>query len=237
MNRFNLLHFTNPQPLAVIEDNNTNLQTMNYFQYLFSDRKGRTYWIIYYSVLFLILFVNSLMYASQLKHIKNPIESVNFSIFDLIFYFFIFFAFPLFYSFSFIKYSKQQRFLKKYSSLITDNSIRSVSVVINQGNYQMTALKSNRFVTINPAPKIDTFTIAEIEDNLVILGQCYTFGVFREHLRPLLINLGDKKKIVDYEFAKIANDYTISVKENDLEVDFKKPIFDIKKLKIKDWKQ
>lgn len=42
--------------------------------------------------------------------------------------------------------------------------------------------------------------------------------------------------MVGYKYVKIAKEYNFRIVENDLEIHFEKPMFDITMLKIKDWK-
>ncbi len=211
-------------------------KSMNFFQYMFSDKNGKAFWILYYFVLIVLFLLNYAIDLSSKKTVEIAETNNSFPIFSLLIIFFLVFAFPLFYIYSFSKYREQQRFLDYYSKKIKENSIRKVSVEIIQGNYKMTAFRTSYYATVNPAPKNDIFTIAEIEDNLAILGHAYTFGVFKEHLTPIILNLGEDRKKTYYQFAKIADKYKISEVDKNLEIDFENSIFDIKKLIIKDWK-
>lgn len=211
-------------------------KSMNFFQYMFSDKNGKAFWIFYYFVLIIIFLLNYAIDLSSKKTIEITETNNLFPIFNFLIILILISAFPLFNIYSFSKYREQQRFLEYYSKKIKENSIRKVNVEIIQGSYKMTAIRTSYFATVNPAPKNDIFIIAEIEDNLAILGQAYTFGVFKEHLTPIILILGEDRKHVYYQFAKIANKYKISEVDNNLVIDFENPIFDIKKLVINDWK-
>ncbi len=209
---------------------------MNYFKYILSDKKGRPYWAFYYAALFMFS-------AIQLSVNWDQISFIDFEIrFNLLFVFYLFtliivlFAFPLYYSYSFYNYKIQVRFLKRCYNILNENSIRKVTVETTQSSYEFAGFRTNWKARINPEPTIGTFTIVVIGSDLIVLGLRYGFGVFREHLRPILINLGGENGMVGYKYVKIAKEYNFRIVENDLEIHFEKPMFDITMLKIKDWK-
>ena len=147
---------------------------MNYFRYIFSDKKARVFWIVYYAIFgcsaLTILFLAILL----------PDSSID--LLSIIIYFLVGFAFILFYSRSYINYKARELFIEKYSERFEKNSLKNKTVELIQGSYHVTAIKSNYYAKINPEPKIEEFLIARMEDYLIIFGQTYTFGVFREHL-------------------------------------------------------
>lgn len=117
--------------------------------------------------------------------------------------FVVIFAYVLFYTFSFINYRIQQTFIKKYADLIPKDSVRQVNIELTQSSYTMTAFRTNYYAKINPKSKLDTYTIFLINNNLGILGQIYDFGIFRRHLRPMIIPLTGQSILHNNKFSKV----------------------------------
>jgi len=210
---------------------------MNYFRYLFSDKKARTFWIIYYTILLLIVG-----FALVINENSDKLDYQNDSnIFSLIFNILttsiIVFAYPLYYSYSYFFFKIQQNFVKKYSNIMKDNSIRKVKVELLQRSYSINAAKTTYSAKINPKQIFDEFTIAELDNQLLILGQTYGLGIFRQHLRPIILSLDNSNISDKYRLAWIPKNYSIIEERNDLIINFSEKRFDIKVIKIRDWKK
>ena len=210
---------------------------MNYFRYMFSDKKAHTFWIIYYTILLLAVGLNLILnenYNRLNYRYNTDIISLTF---NAIIISIVVFAYPLYYSYSYFLFKIQQDFLKKYSNIIKDNSIRKVKVELLQRSYSINAAKTTYSAKINPKQIFDEFTIAELDNHLLILGQTYGFGIFRQHLRPIILSLDNGNISDKYRPAWIPEKYDIVKEGNDLIVNFSEKRFDIKVIRIRDWRK
>lgn len=201
---------------------------MTYFQYIFSDKKSRVYWII---ILILITFLTILRGIILLNN------NSNFSFWDyfqLSFYFIIFLIIYVgFYTISYLTYKIQKRFTDYYKSRIENNSI--YEVLINQDKFTIKPLYQSYDVKVSVPLRKDYYQICKIGDSLIILGQVYDFGTFKRHMRPLQIDLNNSTND-RLKFAIKPSIYDIKINDNDLEIKFKKSASSINKLVIKDFK-
>ena len=200
---------------------------MNYLEYLFSDKKALIYW--------LIGFVGLSLYTVIV--ILSKIEQTDSDFFDrfwiaglLIIFLLIFIGY---YTISFLDYRLQKRLIDKYSKDRDDISIESKSVLIYQDSFNLTPLRNNYEAEIKIKPRLDRFKILEIGDDLILFGQLYEFGLFRRHLKPILIteNLDKYKNQRDFCIPRVRDSRFV---DNDLEITFDKGIKSIKKITIKD---
>ena len=143
------------------------MNNLNFFRYIFSDRKDFPYWSVYYAFLILYLLFAHIP-APQLY--KQVYSMSTIAIPALIY--------VMFYSYSFAKYRMRKKFLKKYKNKIEANSLKKKEVEIFSEKYQITPFRTNYWVEINPNVKNDDFRIAKMEDKLIIFGKVYRFGVF-----------------------------------------------------------
>jgi hypothetical protein len=200
---------------------------MTYFQYIFSDKKSRVYWII---VLILITFLTFLRAVILLNNNSN-FDFLDY--FQLSFYFIIFFIIYVgFYTSSYFAYKTQYRFTDYYKSRIERKSI--FSVLINQDKFTIKPLFQSYDVKVSIPLRKDNYQICKIGDSLIILGQVYDFGTFMRHMRPLQINLSnstnDRLKFAIKPFIS-----DMKINNNDLEIKFKNSVNGINKLVIIDY--
>jgi hypothetical protein len=200
---------------------------MNYLAYLFSDKKALIYW--------LIGFVGLSLYT--VIAILSKIEQADSNFFDrfwigglLIIFLLIFIGY---YTISFLDYRLQNRLIDKYSKDRDDISIDTKSVLIYQDSFNLTPLRNNYEAEIKIKPRLDRFKILEIGDDLILFGQLYEFGLFRRHLKPILIteNLVKYKNKRDFCIPRVRESRFV---DNDLELTFDKGIKSIRKITIKD---
>jgi hypothetical protein len=203
---------------------------MTYFKYIFSDKKSMPYWII----LFFIIFIYTFVSVIANYEIRKPDWL---SIYDFLHPFLVIVVFLGFYSVGYANLKGQEMFLKKYSNLIDKKSIKETNIVLFRESYTVKPLRHNYNAKINPKPKKDIFTTFLIENNVGLLGHTYDFGVFKRHLKPIIISLDENKFIKQYESSKIPRVALINHLDNDIEITFEESVFGIRKIRLNNWKE
>ena len=202
---------------------------MKYLKYIFSDRKAFAFWFI----LFFGVFIHS--WLSIILHYET--RKPNWiGISDFMLCFIVIIVFICFYTGGYFNLKKHEKFLRKYSNLINTNSIHEIDVIVHRNKYTAKPLKSNRGIMIKPKPKNDRFKAFLFEDNIGILGQTFDLGVFRRHIKPIIISLNDYENNKRYRFAKTPKISSINHIDNDLEIIFKSSVYGIRKVLLKEWK-
>jgi hypothetical protein len=201
---------------------------LNYFSYLFSDKKAKDYWIFFYSTYGSLLILGL---SSQEKYDFIAKEDLFGVVINLI----LLFSFPIYYTQSFCYYYMQEKFLKVNSHLITKESLKRVCVVIQLDKIGMTAPMKNYKVKIKTKSYNDKFRVCEIGDDLIIIGQVYNFKIFRQHIKPIIIRRGEKLEKTLYQSGVEINEYSIKTTDTDLEIHLLERNFGIKSITIKDW--
>ena len=203
------------------------MNIMTYFQYIFSDKKSRVYWII---ILILITFLTILRGIILLNNNSN-FDFLDY--FQLSSYFIIFFIIYVgFYTSSYFVYKTQIKFTNHYKSRIENNSI--YGVLINQDKFTIKPLYQSYDVKISVPLRKDNYQICKISDSLIFLGQVYDFGVFMRHMRPLQIDLNTStNEKLKFAIKPFISD--IKINNNDLEIKFKNSVNGINKLVVIDY--
>jgi len=153
---------------------------------------------------------------------------------DFLHPFLVIIVFLGFYSAGYLNLKRQEWFLKEYSNLVDSNSIKEIEVVLFQASYTMKPLRHNYDAKINPKPKKDNIKVFQFDNNIGILGQTYDFGVFKRHIKPIIISLNEN--VNQYEYAITPRISSINHLDNDIEIAFERSVFGINKIKLKDWK-
>jgi len=198
-----------------------------YFQYIFSDKKSRVYWIV---ILILITFLTIL---EAIILLNNNSDLVFWDYFQLSFYFIIFLIIYVgVYTSSYFTYKIQERFTDYYKSRIESDLVHEV--LINQDKFTIKPLYQSYDVKVSVRVRKDYYRICKIGDSLIILGNVYDFGTFKRHIRPLQIDLNNSTND-RFKFAIKPSLYDIKINDKDLEIKFKKSVSSINKLVIKDF--
>ena len=203
---------------------------MNYFNYLFSDKKANKYWIFHYSAL-TIMIIMVLIFNE--RNVEPEATSLAEKIFPILVGFFVIFIFPLYYTYSFFNLMIQKTFVKNNPNL----KFRELTVELCQSRYQTSTLSRNFYVNIKPEPTVDNFTIGIDNDTIAILGKTYDFGIFRQHLKPMVIGRKENVKMKKKKWICYPKNFKLNETENILEIEFAKSSNGISKLTIKDWKE
>jgi len=203
---------------------------MDYFKYIFSERKSLVYWI---GLLIIILIYTLISVIANYK--ISQAEWINLS--DFIFPTLVIVSFFGFYSQGFINKKRQELFMNKYSNLIVKNSVKTIDVIVYFESYSARPLRSNYEAKINPKPKKDSFTIFQLDNLIGLLGHTYDFGLIKRQIKPLLISLNKNNIAKQYKFVKIPKVSTIKHLDKDIEIIFTESVFGIKKIKLIDWKK
>lgn len=207
---------------------------MNYFKYIFSDKRAFKFWIPFY-LLFVIPYV-VVFIIGQSKDVYEivPIGELIYPLFILLFSFLSFF---IFYTAGYLNLKRQKRFLKEYSMQIDNGSIQERDIEIFRSSYNVNGFKTNWQATIKPKSKLETFTVFELENKIGIFGRIYEFGLFRRELRPILIDVENYDNPVKYKFALNPKISTINWVDNDMEIIFERSSLGIRKVKLINWKK
>ena len=205
---------------------------MNYFEYLFSDKKAFKFWIPFYSLFvfpFTIVFIIGLIQnePTDLAELIYPVFLLSFS----------FLSFFLFYTNGYVNLKRQEKFLNEYSKYIDSESIKLTKVEIFTNSYDVNAFRMPGRATIKPKSNLDTFTTCRMGSTIGILGRTYDFGFFKRELRPILIDTEDYENLISYNYALNPKISTINWADNDMEIVFKSSLFGIRKLKLIGWKK
>jgi len=203
---------------------------MNYFKYILSDRKAMKYWIFYYSLLLLIIVTVLL---------SDPLHSVimGVSLFDIAIYIIVLFPFFTLYLSSYVNYRNQIIFLRKYSERIKKDSIQTVPVEIQMSSSFLRIVITGRLAQIDPKPRLDTFTVIQIDNNIGLLGQTYDLGIIRQHFKPMIVPITDSHKTNKYANCISVDEVEISRESDDMVIKFKNMPHGINKLRLIRWHQ
>ncbi|MFC2152845.1 hypothetical protein ACFLSE_10005 [Bacteroidota bacterium] len=206
---------------------------MNYFEYLFSDKKTFKFWIPFY-----VLFVFPFMIVFTIGLTSGePVEEPAELIYPIFLLTFSFLSFFVFYTTGYINLKRQENFLKEYSKQIDSESIQKTEVEIFRSSYTMTAIKTTAPATIKPKSQLDTFTTCRLGNKIGIFGRTYDFGFFKRELRPILIDTKNYENSESYSYAVNPKISTIDWIGNDMEIVFQRSLFGIRKIKLIDWKK
>lgn len=150
-------------------------------------------------------------------------------ILTILFGFFLIFIFPLYYSNSFFNLMIQRKFIEKNPNL----KFRELSVELCQSQSQTSSLGRNFYVNIKPKPTVENYIIGIDNNTIAILGKTYDFGIFRHHMKPIVIYRKDNLKMKKERWVSYPKKYRIYETENILEIEFLKSSNGISKLTIK----
>lgn len=200
---------------------------MTYFQYIFSDKKSRIYWI----VIFILIAFLTAMRAIILFNSNSYFDFSHYVELSLYFILFLF-IYIGYYTSSYFEYKTHYTFKAYHKSKI--DKITKCTVLINQDKFTIKPLYQSNDVKISVPLIQDSFQICKIDDSLIIFGQVYDFGTFKRHIKPLQIDL---KHSTDSRLKHAFKPYVsdIKISHNDLEIKFKNSINGINKLVIIDY--
>ena len=126
----------------------------------------------------------------------------------------------------------QKRFIDIYKDKIRSKSINLVEIY--QDSFTIKPFRQNYDAKINIKPRLDTYTVCCLGDNLVLLGQVYDFGIFRRHLRPIYLIL-KPAKTETLKYVSAPKIHECKFNDNGLLIRFEKSIKGINMLIIKDF--
>jgi hypothetical protein len=203
---------------------------MNYFKYIFSDKKGLLYWI--FAMVFILMYLSVSIFANY--HDRQP-KWIFLTVFSSLVI--IALIFIVFYTISFINVKFQNKFLDTYLVNVIKKSVIEMEVVLYLNSITTTTFKTNFPVKITPKPKKEVFRVFLMDNCIGILGHSYELGIFRKHLRPIIIPIKNEKIENKYKFALTPSVGLIEENNNDLNIVFSKSVKGIIKLTLKDFKK
>jgi hypothetical protein len=145
--------------------------------------------------------------------------------------------FVVFYTISFINLKFQNKFLDTYSVRIIKKSVIEMEVVLYLNPFTTTTFRTNFPAKIELKPRQEIFTVFLIDNCIGILGQSYELGLFRKHLKPIIIPIKNETIKNKYKFAIMPCVELVEVSNNDLIIVFSKSVKGIIKLTLKDFKK
>ena len=193
---------------------------------MFSDKKANVFWVF---ILALIITLNVIGFLDNIG------ATLGFSnLLRIILWLGIYLMVYLgFYTSGFINLRLQAKFKEVYKNRFDKNTIETRQVEVFQDSFTIKPFRQNYDAKISIKPRLDKFEIVTIDNNLILLGQVYDFGIFRRHIRPILIAFDDKHNTkLKYTVKPVIKDAGIT--EDGFRIRFKKSIYGIKKLMIKD---
>jgi hypothetical protein len=134
-------------------------------------------------------------------------------------------------SISYVNFRIQQKFKCDNKRLIELYKFNDVEIY--QDSYTIKPFRQNYDARINIKPRIDKFEILKVKNSLILLGQVSEMGLFRVHLRPILIDYQD----TDLTFQRTIKPKILEavLKDSDLIIRFEKSIKGINTLIIKNY--
>ena len=204
---------------------------MNYFKYIFSDKKANTYWAIFYILIalpFLLGFFIDFGKDGRLDEFRPE---------DLLLYIFYTLAFFMFYSIGYFNLRRQEKFINTYLPHVDNLSKLDREVEIFRNSYTVTGIKTNFEGRIKPKPKRDIFKVFELDNLIVLIGKTYDFGVFRREICPIVIDINNYENPIKYRYAINPKISTANWIDNDLEIIFERSVYGIRKVKLFNWKK
>lgn len=160
----------------------------NYLTYLFSDKEARPIWCFILIGLTVLSCLSFALYRQKNDiHEFELIGLMNFWSLGILTIIFI-----GFYTTSYLNY-KGQLSIKRN---ITENRFENVEVEVYQDSFTVKPIKQNYDAKINISPKVEIFEIYLASEYFLLLGCVREFGLFRMHLKPLLIERkGDNHRV------------------------------------------
>jgi hypothetical protein len=196
-----------------------------YIKYLFSDKKAKIYWSVYYTVL-IALLIPVVIFGNFLFVLREM------SVFNIFTNVFLYFSFILFYSYSYYFYRLQEKVL----SLYPQGTSKEILVEITEESYNIRTI-ANHDITINPRKKVQRFKFLKLDKQYILLGQIYHFGIFRQHIRPLTFTVEKNSTAKSPPHCKIIANELIEIKDNKLVIKNRKSSYGIMSIEIAHWKE
>ena len=199
-----------------------------YIKYLFSDKKASLYWIIIFLGLIILTGLTYLIKKSVPDYYDQDYRTIT--VFTMLILTIIIYIW--FYTSGYINLKLQNRF--KELNKNTFQEYRIVDVELHQNSFTIKPFRQNYDARINIKPRLDRFEMIKINSLIYLLGQVYEMGLFRKHLKPILI-LTDTKKTGITKKILMPKIQEISKDNNNLITRFDKSLKGINTLIIKDY--
>jgi hypothetical protein len=112
-----------------------------------------------------------------------------------------------------------------------------MEVVLFLNPITTTTFRTNFPAKIKLNQRKEIFKVFLIDNCIGILGQSYELGLFRKHLKPIIIPIKNETIENKYKYAIMPSVELIEVINNDLNIVFSKSVKGIIKLTLKDFKK
>lgn len=186
---------------------------MNYLNYISSDKNSKIYWISLFVFMSFLSLVNYIMNGKEED--ARPILFIV----PLITLVTIFFGF---YLTSFLKYQKQLKYRKWIEEKLNVGLFRTKNVELFLDSFSLKPPMQNYDAIVKIKTKSVSFEVLEIEDSFLILGYTFDFGIFKRHLKPLVISKIYDKSLLrkgailrsEFELVKLSNQVKINLEKS-----------------------
>lgn len=195
---------------------------MNYLNYLSSDKKSKIYWISIFVFISILSLVNYIMNGKEED--ARPILFIV----PLLTLVIIFFGF---YLTSFLKYQKQLKYRKWIEEKLDVGLFLTKNVELFLDSFTVKPPMQNCDAIIKIKTKSVSFEVLEIEDSFLILGYTFDFGIFKRHLRPLVVSKISDKTLLK-EGAILRSEFEIVKLSNQVKINLEKSFAGIRSLKF-----
>jgi hypothetical protein len=195
---------------------------MNYINYIFLDKKSKIYWIS------IFVFISFLSIVNYMMHGKEEDASLVLFTVPLLTLVIIYFGF---YLTSFWKYQKQLKYRKWIEEKLNLGLFLTKKVELLLDSFTLKPPMLNYDALIKIKTKSVSFEILEIENSFLILGYVFDFGIFKRHLRPLVVSKTYNKTLLR-EGAILRNSFEIMKHNNHVKINLEKSFEGIRCLKF-----
>ncbi len=136
-----------------------------------------------------------------------------------------------FYLTSFLKYQKQLKYRKWIEEKVNVGIFLTKNVELFLDSFTVKPPMQNYDAIIKIKTKSVSFEVLEIEDSFLILGYTFDFGIFKRHLRPLVVSTISDKTLLK-EGAILRSEFEIVKHSNQVKIILKKSFAGIRSLKF-----
>ncbi len=137
-----------------------------------------------------------------------------------------------FYLSGFIAYCKQLKYREWIEEKLKIGLFVPQKAELYLDSFTIKPIRQNHDAVIHIKPKSVTFEVLELEDTILILGYVFDYGIFKRHIRPIVISKKHHKTYLK-EGAVLQNTNEIKKLDNQIRINFEKSFEGIKSLIIK----
>jgi len=136
-----------------------------------------------------------------------------------------------FYLTSFLKYQKQLKYRKWIEEKLNVGLFRTKNVELFLDSFSLKPPMQNYDAIVKIKTKSVSFEVLEIEDSFLILGYTFDFGIFKRHLKPLVISKIYNKSLLR-KGAILRSEFDVVKLSNQVKINLEKSFAGIRSLKF-----